>query len=334
MIDGVLETSARLLKLLALLQSRADWTGAELAERLGVGLRTTRRDIDRLRELGYPVSATSGAAGGYRLGIGAALPPLVLDDEEAMAVVISLRTAAAGSTTGLEEAALRALAKIQQVLPARLRSRAAAFQASTLSLTDSLAGQAAASVDPDLLAEIASACRGLRRIRFGYRSGERESSRDVEPYRLVCTPRRWYLLAWDVDKQDWRTFRVDRIVSPLGPPGVRFTPRPLPQEGAAAFVSRAITSAPYRYQARILFHAPLAEIAPRTSPTTGRLEAVDENSCLFTAGSESLEELAIYVAVKGVEFEVLEPPELIPALREVADRLNRGAANSLTADKA
>jgi predicted DNA-binding transcriptional regulator YafY len=326
MIDGVLETSARLLKLLALLQSRADWTGAELAERLGVGLRTTRRDIDRLRELGYPVSATSGAAGGYRLGIGAALPPLVLDDEEAMAVVISLRTAAAGSATGLEEAALRALAKIQQVLPARLRSRAAAFQASTLSLTDSLGGQPAASVDPDLLTEIASACRGLRRIRFGYRSGgERESTRDVEPYRLVCTPRRWYLLAWDVDKEDWRTFRVDRIVSPLAPPGVRFTPRPLPQEGAAAFVSRAITSAPYRYQARILFHAPLAEVAPRTSPTAGRLEAVDENSCLFTAGSESLEELAIHVAVKGVEFEVLEPPELIPALREVAARLSRAA---------
>ncbi len=326
MIDGVLETSARLLKLLALLQSRADWTGAELAERLGVGLRTTRRDIDRLRELGYPVSATSGAAGGYRLGIGAALPPLVLDDEEAMAVVISLRTAAAGSATGLEEAALRALAKIQQVLPARLRSRAAAFQASTLSLTDSLGGQPAASIDPDLLTEIASACRGLRRIRFGYRSGgERESTRDVEPYRLVCTPRRWYLLAWDVDKEDWRTFRVDRIVSPLAPPGVRFTPRPLPQEGAAAFVSRAITSAPYRYQARILFHAPLAEIAPRTSPTAGRLEAVDENNCLFTAGSQSLEELAIHVAVKGVEFEVLEPPELIPALREVAARLSRAA---------
>lgn len=323
-MDGVLETSARLLRLLSLLQSRADWTGAELAERLGVGLRTMRRDIDRLRELGYPVSATPGATGGYRLGIGAALPPLVLDDEEAMAVVISLRTAASGNAAGIEEAALRALAKIQQVLPARLRSRVAAFQASTLSLTE----HAAASVDSDLLSEIAGACRGLRRIRFRYRSGEQETERDVEPYRLVCTPRRWYLLCWDVDKADWRTFRVDRIVPPLGPPGVRFTPRALPEEDAAAFVSRAITSAPYRYQARILFHAPIEEVAPRTSAGAGRVEAVDENSCLFLAGSQSLEEIAIHVAIKGIEFEVLEPPELVTVLREVAGRLNRAAGGA------
>lgn len=322
-MDGVLETSARLLRLLSLLQSRADWTGAELAERLGVGLRTMRRDIDRLRELGYPVHATPGAAGGYRLGIGAALPPLVLDDDEAMAVVISLRTAAAGSTAGLEEAALRALAKIQQVLPARLRNRAAALQASTVSLTD----YAAANVDPDLLSEIAGACRGLRRIRFRYRSGDQETAREVEPYRLVCTPRRWYLLAWDVDKQDWRTFRVDRIQPPLSAPGARFAPRPLPEDDAAAYVSRSITSTPYRYQARILFRAPFDEVAPRTSPTAGRLEPVDAQSCMFHAGSDSLTELAVHVAIKGVEFEVLEPPELIPVLREVAGRLDRAAAD-------
>ncbi len=317
----MLETSARLLRLLSLLQSRADWTGAELADRLGVGLRTLRRDIDRLRGLGYPVSATPGAAGGYRLGVGAALPPLVLDDEEAMAVVISLRTAASGGAVGIGEAALRALAKIQQVLPTRLRGRVAAFQASTLSLNE----HATASVDPDLLAEIATACRDLRRIRFRYSMPERESARDVEPYRLVCTPHRWYLLAWDVDRQDWRTFRVDRIMPPLGAPGARFNPRPLPQGDPVAFVSQAITSAPYRYHARILFHAPAQEVAPNTPPTVGRVQALDAHSCLYLVGSDSLVELALFVAIKGIDFEVLEPPELRPVLRELAGRLERAA---------
>ncbi|MGW0811268.1 helix-turn-helix transcriptional regulator [Nonomuraea sp. NPDC002799] len=317
----MLETSARLLRLLSLLQSRIDWTGAELAERLQVGLRTIRRDVDRLRELGYPVDATPGVAGGYRLGVGAALPPLLLDDEEAVAVAISLRTAATGNVAGLEESSLRALAKLQQVLPSRLRHRVTAFQAAMVPL----AGAAAPAVDADLLTALAAACRDRRRLRLRHRGRAGVSEREVEPHRLVHTPRRWYLLAWDVGRQDWRTFRVDRIEGPLGAQGARFTPRTPPQEDVAAYVSRAITSAPYRYQARILFHAPLEAVAPRTSPGAGRLEAVDARTCLFLAGSDSLGELAVHVAGKGFDFEVLEPAELLPVLREVAERLTRAA---------
>ncbi|MET7328418.1 WYL domain-containing protein [Nonomuraea sp. NPDC005650] len=320
----MLETSARLLRLLSLLQSRMDWSGAELAERLEVGLRTVRRDIERLRELGYPVDATPGVAGGYRLGVGAALPPLLLDDEEAVAVAISLRTAATGSVAGLEEAALRALAKLHQVLPSRLRHRVSAFQAATVPL----AGAAAPEVNADVLAGLAAACRDSRRLRLRYRGREGVAAREVEPHRLVHTPRRWYLLAWDVAKEDWRTFRVDRIEGPLGEPGARFVPRTPPQEDAAAYVSRAITSAPYRYQARVLFHAPMEAVAPRTSPGAGRLEAVDARTCLFLAGSNSLDELAIHVAAKGFDFEVLDPPELVPVLRELADRLGRASSRA------
>ena len=326
-MNPVLDTSARLLRLLSLLQSRADWTGAELAERLEVGLRTVRRDIDRLRELGYPVDATPGAAGGYRLGHGAALPPLLLDDEEAVAVTISLRMAATGSVAGLEEAALRALIKLQQMLPSRLRHRVTAFRSSVVPLTGAV-GAPVEGPTADLLAAIAAACRDHRRIRLRYRRGEQEQAREVEPYRLVHTPRRWYLLAWDTGREDWRTFRVDRITPPLGQPGARFTPRPPPHEDTAAYVSTSISAAPYAYRARVLFHAPLAEVAPHTSPTAGRLEAVDEHSCVFHAGSNSLREIAVHVAVKGFDFEVLDPPELVPVLHEVSERLRRAAGRS------
>ncbi|MEO3787265.1 YafY family protein [Actinocorallia sp. B10E7] len=319
----MLETSARLLRLLSLLQSRADWTGAELAERLEVGLRTLRRDIGRLRELGYPVEAAPGVAGGYRLGVGAALPPLLLDDEEAVAVTISLRAAATGSVAGLEEAALRALAKVRQVLPSRLRHRVTAFQAAAVPLT----GTGTEAADPDLLTALAAACRDHHRIRLRYRRGDGVTDRHVEPYQIVHTPRRWYLLCWDVDKQDWRTFRVDRIEPPLGSPGARFTPRPLPDEGAAAFVSHSINTAPYAFQARVLFHAPLEAVARRASPAAGRLEAVDEHSCVFTAGSNSLQEFALHVAAKGFDFTVLDPPDLLPVVRDLSERLQKAAGS-------
>ncbi|MQY05610.1 helix-turn-helix transcriptional regulator [Actinomadura macrotermitis] len=317
----MLETSARLLRLLSLLQTRPDWTGAELADRLEVGLRTVRRDVGRLRELGYPVEAAPGAAGGYRLGAGAALPPLLLDDEEAVAVAISLRTAATGSVAGLEESAVRALAKLQQVLPSRLRHRVEAFRAATVALP----GAADPEVGAGLLAALAAACRDRRRVRLRYRGRGGVTAREVEPHRLVHTRHRWYLVARDVAKDDRRVFRVDRIEGPPGPPGARFTP---PEEDAAAYVAHAITSAPYAYRARVLFHAPLEEVAPRTSPGAGRLEAVDARTCLFTAGSNSLRELAVHVAAKGFDFEVLDPPELVPVLREVRDLLNRAAARS------
>lgn len=319
----MLETSARLLRLLSLLQSRRDWTGAELADRLGVGLRTVRRDIDRLRDLGYPVDAAPGAAGGYRLGVGAALPPLLLDDEEAVAVAISLRTAATGSVAGLEETSLRALTKLQQMLPSRLRHRISAFHATTIPLTGP--GAARDAVDPGLLAGIAAACRDQRRLRLRYPGRDSVTMRNVEPHHLVHTTRRWYLLAWDTDRDDWRTFRIDRIQGPLGPPGARFTPRQPPADDVAAYVSQSISTAPYRYQARILVHAPLAAVAKRSSPAAGRLEAAGEDTCLLHTGSNSLEELALYVAVKGFGFQVLDPPELIPVLHTLAGRLRAAA---------
>jgi predicted DNA-binding transcriptional regulator YafY len=322
-LDDMLETSARLLHLLSLLQSRRDWTGAELAARAGVGLRTLRRDIGRLRGLGYPVDATPGAAGGYRLGVGAALPPLLLDDEEAVAVAISLHTATTGSVAGLEETSLRALTKLQQMLPSRIRYRISAFHATTVALAGP--GSAPDRVDPDLLTSVAAACRDRQRLRIRYQGRDSVTTREVEPYQLVHTPRRWYLLAWDPGRGDWRTFRVDRIQGPLGPSGARFTPRPLPADDVAAYVSQSIASAPYRYQARILFRASLADVARHSSPVTSRLEATGPDSCIMHTGSNSLDELALYVGLKGFEFQVLDPPELAGVLRSLAERLSRGA---------
>ena len=317
----MLETSARLLRLLSLLQSRRDWTGTELAGRLGVGLRTVRRDIDRLRDLGYPVDATPGQAGGYRLGTGAALPPLLLDDEEAVAVAISLHTAAAGSVAGLEETSLRALTKLQQMLPSRLRRTVTALHGTAVPL----AGSSRDTVDADVLTAVAAACRDQRRLRFGYSSGDRVTSRQVEPHRLVHTTRRWYLVAWDTERDDWRTYRLDRVRGPIGPPGARFTPRPPPADDVAAYVSQSISSAPYRYQARILFHTPVEDLAPRCSPAAGRLEAAGPRACILHTGSNSLDELALWVAVKGFDFQVLDPPELVPVLHTLAERLRQAA---------
>ncbi|GAA4674706.1 helix-turn-helix transcriptional regulator [Phytohabitans rumicis] len=315
----MLETSARLLKLLSLLQNRRDWSGAELAERLGVTPRTVRRDVDRLRGLGYPVHAAAGVAG-YRLGAGAALPPLLLDDEEAVAVAVGLRTAAGGSVAGIEETSVRALAKLEQVLPSRLRHRINALQSVTVPLMPG-----GVTVDPATLTAIAAACRDNHRLRFDYRQPDgTESVRDAEPYRLVHTGRRWYLVAWDTGRQDWRTFRVDRL-TPRTPTGPRFTPRPLPAD-AAAYVSQSVASAPYRYQARILMHAPVEVVAEEASPTAGRLEAVDQRSCILHTGSNSLDELALYVALKGIDFEVLDPPELVEHVQTLAKRLGRAAS--------
>jgi len=322
----MLETSARLLRLLSLLQSRRDWTGAELTDRLGVSLRTVRRDIDRLRDLGYPVDALPGAAGGYRLGVGAALPPLLLDDDEAVAVAISLHTATTGSVAGLEETSLRALTKVQQMLPSRLRHRVAAFRAATIALTGP--GSRPDQVGPELLTALAAACRDQRRLRLSYAGRDGVTGRLLEPHRLVHTSRRWYLVAWDVDRGAWRTFRVDRIREPPGPPGARFAARQPPSGDVAAFVSQSISSAPYRYQARILIHAPVAAVARRSSPAAGRLEPAGPATCILHTGSNSLDELALYVAVKGFDFEVLHPPELAGVLGGLSDRLRRAATAS------
>jgi len=312
----MLQTSARLLRLLSLLQSRPDWPGTELAERLDVTTRTVRRDVDRLRELGYPVDSTPGIAGGYRLGVGGAMPPLLLDDEEACAVAVGLRGAAAGWVTGIEESSLRALSKIEQILPSRLRHRITGLQSSIMLLPGDCP-----VVDADLLTALAAACRANEGVRFGYR----DAVRRVEPYRLVRAGRYWYLLAYDLDRDDWRTFRVDRVARPIQP-GARFTPRPEPAGDTATYVSESLTRAPYRYQATILFHAPLEKVAETTSPTAGRLEARDEHSCVYYTGAEALDTIAVYIALKGIDFEVLEPPELKEFVAGLAARLTRAVA--------
>lgn len=318
----MLETSARLLRLLSLLQSRPDWPGPELAERLAVTTRTVRSDVERLRSLGYPVHATRGAVGGYRLGAGAALPPLLLDDEEAVAVTVGLRTAAGGSVAGIEEASLRALAKLEQVLPARLRRRVNALQSYTVAVPPDTAGP---KVDPAVLTTIAGACRDHQRLRIDYRNhGGAASRRTVEPYRLVNWGRRWYLVAWDVEREDWRTFRVDRI-EPRTPTGSRFTPRDLPAGDVAAYVSGRVSAAAWRYRARVTVHAPADTIAERITPAVGVLEAVDERTCVLDTGADSLETLAVYLGMLGVDFEVDDPPELIAYLRELSDRYRRAS---------
>ena len=317
----MLETSARLLSLLSMLQARRDWTGPELAARLEVGVRTIRRDVDRLRQLGYPVQATPGVAGGYRLGAGASLPPLLLDEEEAVAVAVGLRTAVSGGVAGIEETSVRALAKLEQVLPSRLRRRVNAVGSATVPYPRS-----GPAVDPEALAVIAAACRDGDRLRFRYRSHEgKASTRLVEPHRLVHTGRRWYLVAWDADREDWRTFRVDRIATPLSTDR-RFAPRDPPAADIAAYVSRAVSSARDRYQAQVILHAPLEEMTERVPHAAGTLEAIDEHSCLLRTGSDWLGGLAVYVADIGVDFEVLEPPEFIDQVRRLAERFGRATA--------
>ncbi len=314
----MLDTSARLLELLSLLQTRRDWPGPELAERLGVGARTVRRDVERLRTLGYPVEARRGVAGGYRLSAGASLPPLLLDEGEAVAVVVGLRTAASAGVAGIEEPSVRALAKLEQVLPAKVRRKVSAVGEATVTYPGW-----GPQADAGVLASLAGACRDSERVRFGYRDARGdETRREVEPLGLVSTGRRWYLVAWDCDRIDWRTFRVDRVQAEVEHTS-RFTPRRPPAEDLADYVSKSVAAARDRYQARVLLHAPLSEMADRVPLTVGTLEAVDEHTCLLLTGSDWLGGLAVYVAEIGVDFTVLEPPEFAERVRLLAGRFGR-----------
>ncbi|MEV1049433.1 YafY family protein [Streptomyces sp. NPDC049916] len=314
----MLETSARLLRLLSLLQAHREWSGAGLADRLGVTPRTLRRDVDKLRELGYPVNAGRGTGGGYRLGAGARLPPLLLDDDEAVAVAVGLRTAAGQGVEGIGETSVRALAKLEQVLPDRLRRRVGALGAFTVPM---LRGPDDSAVDPAVLTELAAACRDTERLRFAYRThGGDLSRRTVEPHRLVCTEHRWYLVAWDLDRADWRTFRADRI-SPAPPHGPRFTPRPPPADDIAAYVSQGVAVSAYPARAVILLKAPLARAARQVSPSAGVLEAVDADTCRLITGAPDLTVLVIHVLMMGIDFEVVEPPELTEVMRRARNRL-------------
>jgi predicted DNA-binding transcriptional regulator YafY len=314
----MLETSARLLRLLSLLQARRDWTSAELATQLGVTTRTIRNDVDRLRGLGYPVDARPGVAGGYRLGAGGALPPLLLDDEEAVAVAIGLRTAASGPVAGIEEASVRALAKLQQVLPSRLRRKVGAFQSYALPIPSR-----GPRVDPDVLAVIASACRDHERLRFDYRAHSGAASlRSVEPYRLVNDRRRWYLVAWDTGRDAWRTFRVDRI-EPRTPAGPRFTPRALPPDREiAAQVARGVGEATWRYRARVIVQAPAAYVRGRL-PIPVEVEPLAEDRCAFEPGSDDPEMLTLYLGMLDADFTIVDSPELVAALRMLTGRYQR-----------
>jgi predicted DNA-binding transcriptional regulator YafY len=317
----MLETSARLLRLLGLFQARRDWTGPELARRLGVTTRTIRNDVDRLRSLGYPVDATPGVAGGYRLGAGAALPPLLLTDDEAVAVAVGLRTAAAGSVTGIEESSVGALAKLEQVLPSKLRYRVNALQTYTVPI-----GAGGPSVDPSVLTTVAAVCRDRERLRFDYVSHDgAEAVRTVEPHRLAHLRGRWYLVAWDLDRADWRTFRVDRM-TPRTPTGPRFEPRELPDGDVAAFVTEGTGAATWRYRFKVTLHASAAEVAAKLPPPV-RIEPVDDRHCIMHAGSDTLDLAAIYIGMLDVEFDVIEPPELIDRLRHLAARYLRAAGN-------
>jgi predicted DNA-binding transcriptional regulator YafY len=319
----VLETSTRLLSLLALLQARREWAGPELAQRLEVGARTVRRDIERLRRLGYPVDATPGVAGGYRLRAGASLPPLLLDDEEAVAIAVGLRTAVSDGVAGIGETSVRALAKLEPLLPDRVRRRVHAVGAATVTYPAS-----GPAVDPEVLLVIATACRDHERLRFRYRTHENEVSRRlVEPQGLVHTGRRWYLVAWDADREQWRTFRADRIERPPSPDR-RFSPRDPPATDLAAYVARGVSTARDRYQARVILHAPADEIARRVTHATGTLEPIDDHRCLLRTGSDWLDGLAIYIAGIGVDFEIAEPPELIERVRLLGLRFADAARRS------
>ncbi|MGW7422302.1 helix-turn-helix transcriptional regulator [Streptomyces sp. NPDC054813] len=319
------DTPARLLQLLSLLQTPREWPGGELADRLRVSRRTVRRDIDRLRELGYPVEASKGADGGYRLVAGKAMPPLLLDDEEAVAIAVGLRAGAGHALEGVDEASVRALAKLEQVLPARLRHRVTTLQAATTPLTSG----DGASIAPETLTVMASAVAGRERLRFTYRAADgSETRRQAEPYRLVSTGRRWYLVAYDVDRDDWRTFRVDRVSEPFAT-GARFAPRELPTGSAAEYLRRSIQRQQETYEFVVAFAGTAEEVGARVPGWLGT--PVDEGGgwCVVRGTTGDPKEwLAVRLVMAGCEFVVREPQELVECARELGGRLVRagGAA--------
>ncbi len=314
-------TESRLLQLLALLQTRRDWAGTELADRLGVSCRTVRRDVERLRDLGYPVESVTGPAGGYRLSAGTAMPPLLLDDEEAIAIAVGLRTAARASVTGIEETAIRALVKLEQVLPAHLRRRVRALGSAMIS-----PAFPAPTVEPQYLMVIAAACRDGECLRFAYqRRDGTKSRRLVEPHSLVNLGRRWYLVAWDRDRADWRTFRLDRLEKPAST-GARFTARSLPAKDAATYIEQSIAAAPHQFEARVTLHASADQIARRVPDRSGTVDPIDDQTCEYRTGDDNLAWLALRIVMLDVEFEVHEPPELAHHLEQLAARLARSSA--------
>ncbi|MGY1603899.1 helix-turn-helix transcriptional regulator [Geodermatophilus sp. SYSU D00815] len=318
-------TSSRTLRLLSLLQARRHWAGTDLAARLGVSVRTLRRDVDRLRELGYPVEARRGVDGGYALAPGAALPPLVLDDDEAVALAVGLQAAASADIAGVAETSVRALAKVVQVMPARLRKRVDALRAVTVPAAWGEAPAQAGGVDPAVLTSLALACRDAERVEFAYTAarGER-TDRTVEPFRLVSLGRRWYLVGYDLDRGDWRSFRLDRVFGPRGT-GARFGPRRFPAADAATFVRDRIAELPVRREAEALVEAPAEEVRHRI----GRWATVEPEGpgrCRVRLDADELTWAATGLALTGAPFTAVSP-ELRHHLHELARRFTEAAGS-------
>lgn len=311
------DTSARLLALLALLQSRPEWTAAELAERLDVTDRTIRNDVRRLRELGYPVDATLGRAGHYRLGVGAKLPPLLLDDDEAVAVAVGLR--AATGIHGIEEASLRALTKLEQVLPSRLRGPVNAIGSATTRGPENTSSNVDdPNVDPATLTGVATAIRDREEIRFFYRGDPVLA----EPYRLVSWERRWFVVGRDPVAGTWAPYRLDWVELRV-PGGKRFRPTPLPGGDYAAFVLRQVAFGGWNVHARITVDAPADEVLARINPTVGVVESIDDQTCVLVTGADSIEIVAVYIGMLNLDFHVSGPPELVRQLAVLGERYRR-----------
>ena len=317
------ETSGRLLQLLSLLQTPREWPGPELAQRLGVTERTVRNDIGRLRDLGYPVLATRGSIGGYRLSAGAAMPPLLLDDDEAVAIAVALSTASGGAVEGMEETALRALTKMLQVLPKRLSGRVDALQAHTVRVAGRRRGP---HVEGKLLALVAAAARDREVVRFAYSDHAGSATeRRVEPYRLVNWGMRWYLVAFDLERDDWRTFRCDRM-SQTRSVGHRFRLRELPAEDVAAYVASKTRQVQMKVTGRVVVHAPASVVEERMGPwTQGSIEPLGEDRCRVQIGARSPEDIAFWLGVLDADFEVEDPPDLAAAVRRISERYARAA---------
>jgi predicted DNA-binding transcriptional regulator YafY len=319
----MIQTSARLLALLSLLQVRREWTGQELADRLEVGPRTIRRDVDKLRSLGYPIEAAPGVAGGYRLSAGGELPPLLLDDAEAVAVAVGLRTAAAGSVTGIEETSVRALAKLEQVLPARLRRRVSALSDAT-----SAFGFEGPRIDAEVLATLAGACRDANRLHFGYVARDDAATRrNTEPASVVYSGSRWYLLAFDSDRDDWRTFRIDRIQGRVRI-GSRYRRRTVPGGDPAAFVKRQLQSAGTETAAppgRIRLSLGAEQAGKRIPGRDVSIEPDGDDTCVVSTRGAWSQHFLVWMALLDVPMEVLGPPELADAARALVARLSDAA---------
>ena len=313
-------TTERVLTLLGLLQQRPVWTGPELADRLGVTPRTVRRDVERLRTLGYPVHASQGVGGGYQLGPGQDLPPLLLDDEEAIATAVALLAGAGGAVAGAADAALRALTKLDRVLPTRLRHEVRALSGSVESF-----GAGRTPVDPEVLMTLARTCRNQVEAGFDYPYEAGTRRRRVEPYRLVTSGQRWYLLAYDLDRDDWRSFRVDRMTD-VSARTWRFRPRAAPD--AAAYVQEGVASRVYPHQARFLVQAPADTVRAQIPASAAVVRQHGSEQCEVISGAVSLDFVLMHVLLLGHEFEVLDPPELRRRCRVLARRLLSAGAST------